>query len=125
MPKNPPRFSANVPSLNELIRYKKFTNCLVIGQKTPNITRAVFSCDLRDFQYPSVLCDLFSNYRHYVSFGHGTRVSRKHSQIEGLSKFCLHYANEHTEQHLQAWARRSARPMIHFINSREKTPLLQ
>ena len=103
---------------------KNLRIALKFGQKTPNITRAIFSCDLRDFQYPSFLCDLFSNYRHYVSFGHGTRVSRNHSQIEGLSKFCLHYANEHTEQHLEAWVRRSARPMIHFINSREKTALL-
>ena len=50
-------------------------------------TKAIFSCDLRDFQYPFVL-------RHTVrtivgiipdSFGHETRVSRKHS--EGLSKY--------------------------------------
>ena len=40
-------------------------------------------------------------------------------------KFCLHYTTEHTKQHLGAWTRRSARPMIHFINSRDKNPLLQ
>ena len=40
-------------------------------------------------------------------------------------KFCLHYTTEHTKQHLEAWKRRSARPMIHFINSRDKNPLLQ
>ena len=34
--------------------------------------------------------------------------------------FCLHYTAQHTKQHLEAWARRSARSKKHFINSREK-----
>ena len=35
--------------------------------------------------------------------------------------FCLHYTTEQTKQHLETWARRSARPMIHFFNSRENS----
>ena len=37
------------------------------------VTKAIFSCDLRDFRYPFVLCDILSNCRHYVSFRHATR----------------------------------------------------
>ena len=44
------------------------------------VTKAIL-VDLRDVQYPFVLfcfvlCDIPSNCRHYVSFGHETRVSR-------------------------------------------------
>ena len=34
--------------------------------------KTIFSCDLRDFQYPFVLCDIPSNCQHYVSFNHET-----------------------------------------------------
>ena len=37
------------------------------------VTKAIFSCDLRDFQHPFVLCDILSNCRHYVSFRQVTR----------------------------------------------------
>ena len=40
------------------------------------VTKAIFSY-LRDFQYPFVSCDILSNCRHYVSFGHETRVLQK------------------------------------------------
>ena len=38
----------------------------------------------------------------------------------GLNVFWLHYTTEHTKQHLEVWARRSARPMKHLMNWREK-----
>ena len=44
------------------------------------VTKAIFSY-LRDFQDPFVLCEILSNRRHYVSFGHETRL------IEELSKY--------------------------------------
>ena len=48
--------------------------------------------------------------------------NRTGDKFQSLKKvlFCLHYTTEHTKQHLEAWARRSARPMKHIINSREK-----
>ena len=52
-----------------------------------SVTKAISICDLRDFQFPFVLRDILSNCWHLVSFGYETRVSRKHSQIEGLSKY--------------------------------------
>ena len=42
--------------------------------------------------------------------------------LRKCQRFCPHYTTEHTKQHLKAWARRSARPLIRFINSRIKTP---
>ena len=54
-----------------------------------------------------------------------TSLLTEHKRATKNLKFCLHYTTEHTKQHLEAWMRRSARPMIHFINSRDKAPLLQ
>ena len=46
------------------VTHIKGTSCMYYALKT------IFSCDLRDFQYPFVLCDIPSNCRHYVSFNH-------------------------------------------------------
>ena len=48
------------------VTHIKGTSCMYYAMKT------IFSCDLRDFQYPFVLCDIPSNCRHYVSFNHET-----------------------------------------------------
>ena len=52
------------------------------------VTKAIFSY-LRDFQYPFVSCDILSNCRHYVSFGHKTRVTKKvRRDLEDRLKDC-------------------------------------
>ena len=45
---------------------------------------------------------------------------RNDPPVDKIFQFCLHCTTEHTKQHLEAWVRQSARPMKHFINSREK-----
>ena len=59
-------------------------------------------------------CDIRNN------LGQGKCYQSKPILRPWLLRFCLHCTTEHTKQHLKAWARWSARPMKHFINSREK-----
>ena len=40
--------------------------------------------------------------------------------LRRCQRFRPRYTTEHTRQRLEAWARRSARPLIRFINSRVK-----
>ena len=40
---------------------------------------------------------------------------RNDPPVDIISQFCLHFTTEHTKQHLEAWARRSARPIIYFL----------
>ena len=59
-------------------------------------------------------CDIRNN------LGQGKCYKSKPILRPWLFRFCLHCTTEHTKQHLEAWARWSARPMKYFINSREK-----
>ena len=53
-------------------------SCTHTAYMQHSVAKAIFGCDLRDFQY-LFFGDILSNCRHYVSLGHETRVSRKHN----------------------------------------------